>query len=226
MTIGHVITKMLMPERYHIALTAQLKFNGSGDLVPSSTGDITVPNNFEVAPGNFSKGGDSGALVTTVSTCPQPVGLLVAGNGPHTIVTSLPSVLQALQNAGGFSPLSVIPGGGGCTPALSQIQVPGGSSADFTLADATVADPDVAQALTVLPDFSSYLNLLIQDRAVDGIGIDLSGSTAALDVVWDSEADKDDNPIPPIPSSYEGAPVEQEIISTVDLTTDLPTYSY
>ncbi len=85
--------------------------------------------------------------------------------------------------------------------------------------DATIADPDVAQALTVLPDFTAYVAILIDDGVVDGVGIDLSGSTAALDVVWDSQTDENDATVPPIPSSYEGVPVEQHIIQTVDLTT-------
>ncbi|HUY39212.1 MAG TPA: hypothetical protein VMV13_10295 [Candidatus Binataceae bacterium] len=219
---GHVITKMLMPKSYKICTTAQLK-NVDGKLECAHYGTITVPGNFEIAPAGFANFGDSGAMVMSMSpTCPQPVDLLVGdtSGGADTVATSIPIVLQKLQTAGNYSSaLSIVAGGGGCTPAMSQIQVPGGTSADFTLADATDADPDVAQALTVLPDFTSYIDILILDGIVDGVGIDLSGSTAALDVVWDSQTDKDDATIPPIPSTYEGVPVEQHVIETVDLTT-------
>jgi len=224
LTPGHVITKMLIPKRFRICTSAQpLKLDINGKIICKNSNVETIPNNFEVEPADFGEEGDSGALVTTVGTCPQPVGMLGGGNtvGTAAVVTAIPKVLQALQSAGSFSGLSIVAGGGGCTPSTSQIQVPGGSSADFTLQDATIADPDVAQALTVLPDFTSYVEILILDGVVDGVGIDLSGSTAALDVVWDSQAYEDDATIPPIPSSYEGVPVEQHIIETVDLTSAL-----
>jgi hypothetical protein len=219
------LPKMLMPEHYTICVTAQMKVVNN-KLVCASNKLITVLNNFEVKGKDFGDPGNSGALVTTLGPCPQPVGMAVAekDDGSAAVVTAIPKVLQALNTAGGYSGLSIVAGGGGCTPSTSQIQVPGGSSADFTLQDATIADPDVAQALTVLPDFTQYVAILIDDGVVDGVGIDLSGSIASLDVVWDSQTDEDDATIPPIPSSYEGVPVEQDIIGNVDLTTGATGY--
>ncbi|MHB8383539.1 MAG: hypothetical protein ACYDC3_14525 [Candidatus Binataceae bacterium] len=221
---GHVITKMLMPERLRVCATAQpLKLNINNGTVDCTNSKVeTIPYSFEVQPANFAQEGDSGAIVTTIGPCPQPVGMVEGGNtnGTAAVVASIPKVLQALQSAGSFSGLSILAGGGGCTPSTSQIQVPGGSSADFTLEDATIADPDVAQALVVLPDLTSALQLEFYEGTVDGIGIDLSGSTAALDVVVDNTSDLDPYHIF-IPSSYEGVPVEQDIIQTVDLTSAL-----
>ncbi len=50
---------------------------------------------------------------------------------------------------------------------------------------------------------------------VAGVGIDLSGSTAALDVVVYSSADLDPYHIC-IPATFEGIPVEQEVIKTIE----------
>jgi hypothetical protein len=216
-TIGHVISKMLMPADVTVC-----------QHIPTAKGEtkktcglttIKLNNTFDVKPGNFAQHGDSGALVLTVGPCPQPVGVLVSGNGSKAVVEAIGSTLNALQSAGGYSSLSIIPGGTSCTPSVTQIQVPGGSSSDWTLEDPTVADPDVAQALVVLPDLTSALAYLIDDGWVDGIGIDLSGSVASLDVVWDSAADEADSPTN-IPSTYEGVPVEQNVIETYDLSGD------
>ncbi len=217
---GKVISKVLMPARYkvcrHIPTTPGQTVNGCGFAV------IRVNNTFEVGPGRFGRAGDSGALVLTTGPCPQPVGVLLGGAdaaGTAVLVESIGSTLQALQSAGGYSSLSIVPGGGGCNQSVAQIQLPDGST---TLEDPTVADPDVAQALAVLPDLSSapliYVGML--EGSIDGIGIDLSVSPAALDVVVDSSADLDPYHVA-IPATFEGVTVEQDVIKTFNDSGDV-----
>jgi hypothetical protein len=134
-------------------------------------------------------------------------------SGTAVADTSLPSVLQALQRAGGYSSLYIVAGGGGCTPSTSQIEL--SDETGYTMEDPTVADPDVVQALVALPELTSQLNFWIYEGYIDGIGIDLSGTTAALDVVWDSASVE--NPLL-LPATFEGVPVENSVIDTVDLT--------
>jgi hypothetical protein len=93
----------------------------------------------------------SGALVLTTGPCPQPVGVLVAGSGENgiAVVESIGTTLQALQTAGGYSSLSVVPGGG-CTPSTAEVEDT--TTGDVSLEDPTVADPDVATALVARAD--------------------------------------------------------------------------
>jgi len=65
----------------------------------------------------------------------------------------------------------------------------------------------------------SLLTLAMTDGDVDGVGIDLSGSTAALYIIFDSSSDLN-NFGPSFPTSYEGVPVEEDVIHVVDLSTD------
>jgi hypothetical protein len=128
LTTGNVITKMLIPKKYKICLNNVWKTitNSAGEkeYVCANYGVIQVPSNFEVNGKGFSKGMDSGALVTTIGACPQPVGMLVGGKGPLTYVTGLPSVLQALKTAGGYSSLSIVAGGGAARRARARSSCP------------------------------------------------------------------------------------------------------
>jgi hypothetical protein len=146
--------------------------------------------------------------------------VVVRGAAAHAIVTALPWVLQELESAGGYSSLSVVAGGGGCTPSTGEIELPDGTG--YTMEDPTVADPDVVEALAALPDLTSQLNFWIQQGYIDGIGIDLSGTTAALDVVWDSASVETPYVVP---AMFEGVPTENDVIETVDLTSSWITAS-
>jgi hypothetical protein len=54
---------------------------------------------------------------------------------------------------------------------------------------------------------------------VDGVGIDLSGSGAVLDIIFDSSDEM--NSIGYLfPSTYEGVLVEQSVINIIDTSTD------
>ncbi len=129
LTLGHVITKMLVPAKYKVCTNAQVKRNSLGNVVCKNHGVIKIAHAFKVKPASFAEEGDSGALVTTVGPCPQPVGMVVGRNsaGTAVIVASLPDVLAALQRAGGYSSLSVVGGGGGCTSSTSEIELPDGT---------------------------------------------------------------------------------------------------
>lgn len=114
----------------------------------------------------------------------------------------------------------MVPGGGGCTPTTAEVEDT--TTGDVSLEDPTVADPDVAEALVARADIlsnDSLLTLAMTDGDVDGVGIDLSGSTAALDIIFDNSSDLN-NFGPLFPTSYEGVPVEEDVIHVVDLSTD------
>ena len=192
-TIGHV-KKINLPVKYTIcqhAATAPTDTAASCGLH-----NIKILNLIEVKPANFGKAGDSGSLVLTVGSCPQPVGLYVAQNSNSGFVEPIGPTMNALISAGGYSSLSVVQGGSGCTTDTSQVQnFDDDNSADFTLQDATVPDQDVAQALTVAPNLSmslvpcEFFHGISPGINIDGVAIDLSVSPAALDVVVDSSAD-------------------------------------
>jgi len=216
---GKVISKMLMTEG--IKGCQRIKTAKAETAASCGYAVRKVANCFEVkaATGYFSEAGDSGALVLTSGPCPQPVGILIAGTAGTavTIVGAIGPTLQALMSAGGYSSLSVVPGGGGCTPTTAEVEVDGVT----TLEDPTVADPDVAQALVVRADFMNdpLIALMLNLGTADGVGIDLSVSPAALDIIVDSAADLDPYHTV-IPASYEGVTVEQDVINTIDTSGD------
>src|SRR5205823_1589103 len=96
---------------------------------------VLFPNQIIVS-GNFHAG-DSGALVLTRGSCPQPIGVFSGlGAGKHAIAP-IAAVLQNLQSSGGLSTLAVVPTGGGC--GVAQIEISTGElESDYTLADGTV----------------------------------------------------------------------------------------
>jgi hypothetical protein len=215
-TIGHV-KKINIPVHYPTC-----RHQPTGKALTAATcglHEIKIANVIEVKPTNFGINGDSGSLVLTVGSCPQPVGLLIAKNSNVAFVEPIGPTMSALMSAGGYSSLSVVQGGGGCTPTTSQVQNFGDdNSADFTLQDATIPDQDVAQALSAAPNLQMFLDdfcALFQGVNIDGVGVDLSVSPAALDVVVDSAASLD--PFHQcIPASFGGVPVEQDVIETAD----------
>jgi hypothetical protein len=185
---------------------------------------------------SFDGPGDSGAMVLSTGSCPQPVGMVVGGNSAVTFVAplaatgSVPGVLQALQTAAGTgSPsLAMVPGGSGCT-ATAQAEIVN-SDGSTSPVDADTADADVAQALSVLPDFlnSSVISNLMSTVLVDGVAIDFSTSPASLDVTaedgtinGESLADIVANQVPRV---FEGVPVEVTTVDTIDLTNAVGTF--
>ena len=96
------------------------------------------------------------------------------------------------------------------------------TTADVSLEDPTVADPDVAEALVARADMlsnDSLLTLAMNDGDVEGVGIDLSGSTAVLDIIFDSSHDlKTFGSL--FPTSYEGVPVKETVIHVIDTSGD------
>jgi len=215
-TNGHTLSKMLMPVAIKLCQHQPTRIPTPGN--PSSgcnESPVKLANSFEVKPFDFANDGDSGALVLTVGPCPQPIGMIEGSgvlNGKNVVVIeSIGPVLNALKSAGGYSSLSIVSGGGGCSSNLAEVG-DGGTPQIFTLQDVTVPDPDVARALAVLPDVG--FGFLCAGN-VAGVGVDLSVSPAALDVVVFSSAGLDPYHIC-IPSSYEGVPMEQDVIKTID----------
>lgn len=218
-TIGHVhkVNVALTLPTCQFVPTAPNETKGTCGLA-----NVNYAGIIEVKPSNFAQNGDSGALVLTVGPCPQPVGIVIGGGSTHVFVEPIAPTMQALKTAGGYTSLSVVPGGAGCTPTTSQVQDFGDDNpADFTLQDATVPDPDVAQALAVMPNLANdeCVALDIVTGEIAGIAIDLSVSPAALDVIVADTSDLDPNHLC-IPASFGGVPVEQEVIETVNNSTD------
>ena len=121
---------------------------------------------------NLSDRGDSGALVLTSDSCPQPVGMIIGGNATYDFINGLGPVLSSLQGAGNYSGLSIVPGGSGCTPSASQV------AANATL------DSDVTTAVNAMADMQAFISSN-QLPYLDGIGIDMTVTPAALDVIAD-----------------------------------------
>ena len=216
-TRGHTISKMLVPVDINLCQHQATK----GTEKSCAPAKVRIANSFLIKPNDFANPGDSGALILTVGPCPHPVGVLegtgtdIKTGAKGIAATSISGVLQALQTAGGYSNLSIVPGGGGCSSNLAEIG-DGGSPQTFTLQDATVPDADVATALAVLPSFGGgCIELDELEGAIAGIGVDLSVSPAALDVIVNNSADLDPGNLC-IPASFEGVPVEQDVIQTID----------
>lgn len=216
-TIGHV-------EKINVTAIEKFCQHVSTDGTEKTCGltDVRIPGAIEIKPGNFAGSGDSGALVLTVGPCPQPEGIVISGNSTHVLVEAIGPTMTALMSAGGYSSLSVVPGGAGCSPTTAQVQDFGDSNpADFTVADPNVPDSDVAQALAVLPNLANEgcagLDSIYGDIA--GVAVDLSVSPAALDVIVNNASDLDPNNYC-IPASFGGVPVEQSVVETFDNQSD------
>ena len=92
--------------------------------------------------------------------------------------------------------------------------------------EAQRADLDVIRAMAARIDLEADLAKWSHpgsDAVVDGIGIDLQGKVAALDVVVDQVSQ-----VAPVraevPKTFEGVPTEVTVIQTVDLTNDAQTF--
>jgi hypothetical protein len=218
------IAKMEMTVKYRVEQHVCTEYRNK-QMVGKSCGPILLKfgSQYVIHTTGFSNNGDSGALVLTTSACPQPVGMVVAGNSSTSIVSPISSVLSSLEEAGGLQPnsLSIVPDGG-CAPSNQvEVDLPSGGT---QFMDGTVPDPDVAQALNALPDFTGlYLvQTLMSEGVVNGVGIDLSTSTASLDVIADDgsymgQSDLSWAQLYFQGSSFEGVPVEVSEIDIVDV---------
>ena len=83
----------------------------------SNNGPVfTFTNQVVVGSSSFSAGGDSGSMIVTTGSCPQPVALLFAGSSSATIGNPIGQVLQRLGTALGGSQVSVV---GSCNTGLA-----------------------------------------------------------------------------------------------------------
>jgi hypothetical protein len=85
-------------KKYTVSYTNQVLINGSG----------------------FSAGGDSGSLIVTNSSCPQPVALLFAGSSTTTIANPISEVLTKLGTQANPPLNATVSFVGGCTRTVSQ----------------------------------------------------------------------------------------------------------
>ena len=167
--------------------------------------------------------GDSGALVLTTGSCPQPVGIIDSGGSDHTNVAPLPGVLAALVAVGGLSSLSVVPPAGSACNTNGQAYAEA-ADGSVQIVNTATPDPDVMAAIHALPDFlgSTWPHLLMQEGVVVSVGIDYSKPQATLDVTADDGTFEGVNDFAYasglIPTSFEGVPVEVTKIQTDDMT--------
>ncbi|HKY05748.1 MAG TPA: hypothetical protein VJQ56_12700 [Blastocatellia bacterium] len=80
---------------------------------------FTFTNQVIINSSTFSAGGDSGSVILTTGTCPQPVALLFAGSSTSTIGNRMTDVINRLNTASGKS-LSFV--GVACGTALAMEQ--------------------------------------------------------------------------------------------------------
>jgi hypothetical protein len=78
---------------------------------------FTFPNQVVINSSTFSAGGDSGSLIVSTGSCPQPVALLFAGSSTSTIGNPIAVVLSRLNAALGRT-LSFV--GGTCSALTSD----------------------------------------------------------------------------------------------------------
>jgi hypothetical protein len=212
---GKIVSGKLMTERYKICthLGVPTKANPA-PLCPTKTvlfKDVMLTT---TSLGNF---GDSGALVMTTDSCPMPVGVYVGGDGSHDYINPIADVFPALISASGgaLTSLSIVPGGVGCTP--------GSHTADPDVLAADAAQPGSGVVLAGNSNFQG---------CIDGVGEDLSGAVATLDVIADDGSvvvnGSNETCLSVVqtnaaaqlgsPATFDSVPVEVSQINTVDLT--------
>jgi hypothetical protein len=122
---------------------------------------FTFPNQVVISSSSFSAGGDSGSLIVTTGSCPQPVALLFAGSSTSTIGNPIATVLARLSASLGRTVSFV---GGTCSALTSDDEeLPGLSRAA------------VANAIGIK---ERHENRLMSKAAVLGIGVGASDDNA------------------------------------------------
>ncbi len=101
-----------------ISATVSIKYPTScgGNKGPT----FTFTNQVVIGSSTFSAGGDSGSVILTTGSCPQPVALLFAGSSTSTIGNRMTDVIARLNAASGKT-LSFV-GGPSCPTALAMEQ--------------------------------------------------------------------------------------------------------
>jgi len=151
---------------------------------------ITLLDQIEVYPPSFAAMGDSGALaITGGGSCPQPVGIVVAGSSSYAFLDPISTVLTALAKADKQKSLSIV---GSCQTPAEDIAQNESQNADIQAAEA-VRHRHLADLMKI-PD-------------VVGVAIDLADSQIAFNV----EVDKKENVAEverSVPTKIEGYDVE------------------
>ena len=95
------------------SISGNFKINYGGGKVAKFINQIVIKG--PPPPSNFGGSGDSGSLIVTQATCPQPVALLFAGSGDQTqtLANPITDVLDGLK-------ITMV---GSCTPAAASSTV-------------------------------------------------------------------------------------------------------
>ena len=131
--------------------------------------------------GDFSRGGDSGAVVyRNESSCPAPVGLLFAGSDTLSVANPIKKVLKQLSKRRPRGDVELV----GCTSQAAESDdlesEPEIEATSQGLSQELMADPEIRFARRVL---ARQKERLLQSRDVFAVGVGLATSGAAEPVV-------------------------------------------
>jgi hypothetical protein len=150
---------------------------------------VSYTNQVVINSSTFSAGGDSGSLILTNASCPQPVALLFAGSSSDTIGNPIGEVITKLSSQPGLSGIGFV---GGCTGAEGQ-----SDGRSFQLPQQALD-----QANRVL---ERHRHDLMSKPAVVGVGLGrLEDNSAPAVVVY---VDKTSQAKPQLPDQVDNVPV-------------------
>jgi hypothetical protein len=148
-----------------------------------------------VSPGNFAGPGDSGAVVFTTGACPQPVGVVIAGNSTTVLLNPMAAVLTGLAKAAKVKSMTIV---GGCkSPAEESANLSGNT------------EIQTAEEVRM-----RHLPEIMKLPHVAGMGLDLASGQVVFNVEVD-EAANVSQVESLVPAKIEGYDVEIGAIPTL-----------
>ncbi len=144
----------------------------------------------------FASPGDSGALVMTQGSCPQPIGIVIGGTASDTYISPISDVLAALQTAGNYT--------------LNMVSTCSTSSGDQSQNDEV--DKDVAAAQNAIAQEGS---VWLSASGVVAVTVDMSVTPAAIDIECANQGYADLLPNQ-FQNSYNGIPIEYTVEEEVE----------
>ena len=138
--------------------------------------DVHFVDLLKITPGTFANLGDSGALVFTSGSCPQPVGVVIAvsmknGVVQYVLANPVTDVLAALAKAGKHKSVTIV--GSSCTASAEMV------------AQASDLEKATADAEAVR---KRHLAELMKIPHVTGVSLDVGPSEIIIDVWVDKPA--------------------------------------
>jgi hypothetical protein len=158
----------------------------------------TFRNQISINSASFSAGGDSGSLIVSTGTCPQPVGLLYAGSSTSTIANPAAEVLTRLTASLG-SAVSFV--GGTCAASASSVR----TSNDGAILP-NIPQDVIDRATRVM---EARVDDLMSRPGIIGVGIGES-QTDAMGAAIVIFVDSTSKATPKVPKSIKGVPVRVE----------------